>query len=71
MILDDIKQLFHTGDRFPLREVKRMLQTAYDKNGINKKAKTTDLVLFGVKTKRTIISNDGRRYEGVKVILIE
>ena len=70
MIHDEIKLLFHTGDRLSIREVKQMLQMAYDRNEINKKAKSTDLALFGIKTKRSIISKDGRRLEGVRIIKI-
>ena len=70
MIHDEIKLLFHTGDRLSIREVKQMLQMAYDRNEINKKAKSTDLALLGIKTKRSIISKDGRRLEGVRIIKI-
>lgn len=59
------------GDRISIREVKQMLQAVYDRNEINTKAKSTDLVLFGIKTKRSIIKIDGRRVEGVKIIMIK
>ena len=70
MIRDDIKQLFHLGDRLTINEVKLMLQAVYDRNDIIKKAKSTDLALLGVKTKRAIITKDGRRAEGIRVIRI-
>ena len=70
MILDDIKHLFHLGDRLSIREVKRMLQAVYDRNEVDTKAKSTDLALFGIKTKRSIIAKDGRRVEGIRIIKI-
>ncbi len=70
MIHDEIKLLFHTGDRLSIREVKQLLQMAYNRNEINKKAKSTDLALFGIKTKRSIIAKDGRRVEGIRIIKI-
>ena len=47
-----------------------MLQAVYDRNEINTKAKSTDLALFGIKTKRSIIAKDGRRVEGIRIIKI-
>ena len=70
MIQDEIKHLFHLGDRLSIKEVRRMLQAVYDKNDINKKATSTDLALFGVKATRSIIIRDGRRTEGIRVIRI-
>ena len=70
MILDEIKHLFHLGDRLSIKEVKQMLQAVYNRNEINTKAKSTDLALFGIKTHRSIIFKDGRRVEGVRIIKI-
>ena len=68
MIQNDLIEIFHVGDRYSIADVKRMLQTVYNKNEINKKAKSTDLALLGVKTKRSIITKEGRRSEGIRII---
>lgn len=68
MIYDDLLGLFHIGDRYSLAEVKQILQRVYDKHGLISKAKATDLLLFGFKTKRTILSKDGHRAEGLRIV---
>lgn len=55
MIQTEILQLFNNGERITNTEVRRRLQTIYDKYNINRKPKTTDLLLYGIRTKRIAI----------------
>ena len=55
MIQQDILQLFNNGERITNEEVRRRLQRIYDIYGINRKPKTTDLLLYGIRTKRIAI----------------
>lgn len=55
MIQEDILQLFTKGERITNAEVRRRLQTIYDRYNINRKPKTTDLLLYGIRTKRIAI----------------
>lgn len=55
MIQQEILQLFTKGERVTNAEVRRRLQTIYDRYNINRKPKTTDLLLYGIKTKRVAI----------------
>lgn len=68
MIHQEIHQLIRVGDRLPNAEVRRLLQGLYDKYKIKRKAKATDITIFGYITKRAIISVDGKRNEGVQII---
>lgn len=68
MIHQEIHQLIRVGDRLPNAEVRRLLQGLYDKYKIKRKAKATDVTFFGFITKRTIISVDGKRKEGIRII---
>ena len=45
------------------------LQSLYDKYKIKKTAKSTDLLLFDYETKRAIIMKDGKRCEGIKIVV--
>lgn len=55
MIQQEILQLFNNGERITNAEVRRRLQTIYDRYNINRKPKATDLLLYGLKTKRVAI----------------
>ena len=55
MIQQEILQLFNNGERVTNAEVRRRLQIIYDRYSINRKPKTTDLRLYGIKTKRVAI----------------
>lgn len=55
MIQQEILQLFTNGERITNEEVRRRLQTIYDRYSINRKPKTTDLLLYGIKTRRVAI----------------
>ena len=68
MIQTDIQQSFTHGERLTNAEVRRRLQTIYDRYNINKNAKTTDLLLFGIRTKRITIKQGKKRLEGVLVL---
>ena len=68
MIQQDILQLFNNGERITNAEVRRRLQTIYDRYSINRKPKTTDLLLYGIKTKRVAIKQGEKRLEGVAIL---
>lgn len=68
MIQQELQLLIHIGDRFTNAQVRRILQDLYDKYNIKRKAKATDITLFGFVTKRAIISIDGKRNEGIQII---
>jgi len=55
MIQQEIQQSFTHGERITNAEVRRRLQTIYDRYSINRKPKTTDLLLYGIRTKRIAI----------------
>jgi len=55
MIQQEILQLFTNGERVTNAEVRRRLQIIYDRYSINRKPKTTDLLLYGIRTKRIAI----------------
>ena len=65
MIQNEILNTFYNGERVTNAEVRRRLQTIYDRYNINKKAKTTDLLLFGIRTKRITIKQGKKRLEGI------
>ena len=68
MIQKELQQIIHTGDRLTNTDVRRILQSQYDKHQIRKRAKATDIVLFGFLTKRAIIMKDGKRNEGIRIL---
>lgn len=68
MIQQELQLLIHTGDRLTNANVRRILQCLYDRYNIKRKAKATDITLFGFVTKRAIISVDGKRNEGIQII---
>lgn len=68
MIQTDIQQSFTHGERVTNAEVRRRLQIIYDRYSINKKPKATDLLLYGIKTKRVAIKQGEKRQEGVAIL---
>lgn len=68
MIQQELQQLIHTGDRLTNAQVRRILQGLYDRYNIKRKARATDITLFGFVSKRAIISIDGKRNEGIQII---
>ena len=70
MIQQDILQLFNNGERVTNAEVRRRLQIIYDRYSINRKPKTTDLLLYGLQTKRIAIRQGEKRQEGVLVLYL-
>lgn len=68
MIQEELQQLIHAGDRLTNANVRRILQGLYDRYNIKRKARATDITLFGFVTKRAIISIDGKRNEGIQII---
>lgn len=70
MIQQELQQLIHIGDRLTNTDIRRILQIYYDRHNLGRRAKATDLSLYGFITKRSIISSNGKRMEGVRVIKI-
>jgi hypothetical protein len=68
MIQQDILQLFNNGERVTNAEVRRRLQIIYDRYNINRKPKATDLLLYGIKTRRVAIKQGEKRLEGVAIL---
>ena len=68
MIQHELQQIIHTGDRLTNSEVRKVLQSLYDKYQIKKKARATDILLFGILSKRSIIMKDGKRNEGMRIV---
>jgi hypothetical protein len=68
MMEKELFELIHIGDRLTNKEVRRLLQSLYDRHNIRKRARATDITLFGIHTKRAIISIDGKRNEGIQII---
>lgn len=68
MIQKELQQIIHTGDRLTNSEVRKVLQSLYDKYQIKKKARATDILLFSILSKRAIIMKDGKRNEGMRIV---
>ena len=68
MIQHELQQIIHTGDRLTNSEVRKVLQSLYDNYQIKKKARATDILLFGILSKRAIIMKDGKRNEGMRIV---
>ncbi|MBR1834884.1 MAG: hypothetical protein IJ785_05210 [Bacteroidales bacterium] len=68
MIQQEVKQIFHCGERITNEEARRRLRTIFDRYDINRKPKATDLLLYGIKTKRIAIKQGEKRVEGVAIL---
>lgn len=68
MFQDELHRIFKSGDRVTIKELNQTLQSLYDKYQIKKKARSTDLLLFGFNMRRATIAKDGKRQEGVIII---
>lgn len=68
MITQDLHNIYKSGDKVTIKELNKTLQSLYDKYQIKKKAKSTDILLFGFRTKRATMAKDGKRQEGVMII---
>ena len=66
-IIDELNQLYHTGDRVTNKDLKRSIQLIYDKLGIKATAKGTDIKKYGYSTHKVKININGKRYEGVEL----
>lgn len=66
-IIDELNQLYHTGDRVTNKDLKRSIQLIYDKLGYKATAKGTDIKKYGYSTHKVKINIDGKRYEGVEL----
>ncbi len=70
MIQQELQQMIHIGVRLSNADIRRILQIHYDRYNFGRRAKATDLSLYGFITKRSIISSNGKRLVGVRVIKI-
>lgn len=68
MIQEELHSIYKSGDRVTIKELNSTLQSLYNKYQIKKKAKSTDILLFGFRTKRATMAKDGKRQEGVMII---
>lgn len=66
-IIYELNQLYHTGDRVTNKELKAKIQQIYDRLGYKKKAKGTDIKLYGYSTHNVKIPIDGKRLDGVEL----
>jgi hypothetical protein len=62
-----LKQVLHTGQRIKKAELKALIQQHYNKLGINKTAKATDIAKFGFDTKEVKIKEGGRYVNGLEL----
>lgn len=70
MVQNELHNILKAGDKLTIRELRELLQPIYVRYGIHRKPKSTDLALLGVKTKRAIITKEGQRFEGIRIIEI-
>jgi hypothetical protein len=62
-----LKQVLSTGTRISKAELKKLIQQHYDKLGIKKTAKATDITKFGFDTKEVKIRVNDKYINGVEV----
>ena len=67
MIQNEILNTFYNGERVTNAEVRRRLQIIYDRYEIKRRPKSTDLLLYGLQTKRIAIRQGEKRIEGVSI----
>ena len=65
MIQEELHHIYKQGDKITIKELNKTLQSLYDKYQIKKKARSTDLLLFGFKTKRVTVSRNSKREEAL------
>ena len=69
-IIDELNQLYHTGDRVTNKDLKRSIQLIYDKLGYKATAKGTNIKKYGYSTHKVKINIDGKRLDGVELTKI-
>lgn len=69
-IIEELNQLYQTGDRVTNKDLKRSIQLIYDRLGFKCTAKGTDIKKYGYSTHKVKINIDGKRYEGVELTKI-
>lgn len=65
MIQDELHRIYKSGDKVTVKELNQTLQSLYDKYQIKRKARSTDILLFGFTARRVAISIGTKREEGV------
>ena len=71
LVVNELNQLYQTGDRVTNKDLKHTIQLIYDKLGYKCKAKGTDIKLYGYSTKKVKIRIDDKRLDGVELIRTE
>lgn len=69
-IIDELNQLYHTGDRVTNKDLKRSIQLIYNRLGFKARAKGTDIKKYGYSTKKVKIRIDDKRLDGVELTMI-
>ena len=67
LVAQELHKLYHTGDRVTNKELKAQIQLIYDRLGYKKKAKGTDIKLYGYSTHKVKIPINGKRLDGVEL----
>lgn len=70
LVVNELNQLYHTGDRVTNKDLKRSIQLIYDRLGFKATAKGTDIKKYGYSTRKVKINIGGKRYEGVELTKI-
>lgn len=63
----NLKKLLHIGQRITKADLKQLIQTEYNRLGIKKTAKATDILKLGFDTKEVKINVRGRYINGVEL----
>lgn len=67
MIKTELYRMYDSGTRVTNKDLKAQIQILYQKYHIEKKAKATDILLFGYTTHPVKITKDGKRINGLKL----
>ena len=66
----ELNRLYPTGIRVTNKDLKRSIQDIYDRLGYQTHAKGTDILKYGYLTKEVKIRIDGKRVDGVELMVI-
>ena len=69
-IIYELNKLYPTGIRITNKDLKRSIQDIYDRLGYKAHAKGTDILKYGYLTKKVKIRIDGKRVDGVELMVI-
>ena len=66
----ELNRLYPTGIRITNKDLKHSIQDIYDRLGYKAHAKGTDILKYGYLTKEVKIRIDGKRVDGVELMVI-